>query len=536
MVDGLVLKVGWAFSSRLSMYDSANSEDVFRIALEVIVILAVIGFFLSEIREMCDVGISVYMSQVFNAIGFFNLIFISLAMVIHIWFMFSFVSRLDLSKETHAELYPALEWWAVKKNLAGGTLMLGYLRLFRYLELNARVKVLIYALMNSLEDLATSLMVLVILILAFSLCGMLLFGENVSDFSGFGFAVSTLMRALINDFDYEQLRYFHPSMAPAFYGLYVLLILIVVFNMVIAVIIDGFEEAKNIILHQKFDKNLNRAPFVMSRTKFWRNKMWLFINECTLRNRSTRGSKKEKKEKKQSSGSGKKGRGDDVELAEDVTNKDLKINVKVHPVVGTSSGVGGKETKVDEKVGGGVQKQEGEGEGEGIKRKGRVSLKRAASKKDIMISSLASFHHPQQLKMENLVEHVSTAKDTLRPAHHLKNLFKGHVESNFRKMYAMSECLGSVWFVVVRLLFFFFSFFLFFFFLFFFFSFFLFFFFSFFLPTIPAPSLILFFRLFFLALFPALVFLVLSPPTPPTTTMKNNIKMPLRRTRWGTTR
>ena len=190
MVDGLVLKVGWAFSSRISMY-SSKFEDIFRIALEIIVILNVFCYFVSELKEIHEVGISVYMSQLFNVMGFFNLIFISLAMIIHIWFMFSFVSQLDLSNEAHVELYPALEWWAVKKNPAGGTLMLSYLRLFRYLELNARVKVLIYALMNSLEDLFTSLMVLIILILGFSLCGMMLFGENVSDFSGFGFAVST---------------------------------------------------------------------------------------------------------------------------------------------------------------------------------------------------------------------------------------------------------------------------------------------------------------------------------------------------------
>ena len=414
MVDGLVLKVGWAFSSRLSMYDLNDYKDVMRIALEIIVAVTVLIYFYLEIREIHEVGFSLYMSGVFNAIGFFNLIFISLAMVIHIWFMFSFVSRLDLSKESHFELYSALEWWAVKKNLAGGTLMFGYLRLFRYLELNACVKVLIYALMNSLEDLATSLMVLVILILAFSLCGMMLFGENVSDFSGFGFSVSTLMRALINDFNYEQLRYFHPSMAPMFYGLYVLLILIVVFNMVIAVIIDGFEEAKNIILHQKFDKSLNRAPFVMSRSKFLRNKLWLTFHEFQMKCKFP-GNKKNNKKKKKNSNVGKQKGGD------------KGSTIKVHP----ETLEGGNEKKSDET-------QDGMN---GDKIPPRV--RKSSTKKDLLISSLASFHAPQKIKMENLVEHVSTAKDTLKPASHLKNLFKGHVEKNFRKMYAMSKYCGS---------------------------------------------------------------------------------------------
>lgn len=412
LAEGLVLKVGWAFSSRLSMYDSSNWVDVVRICLECIIILGVLCYFIMEIQEMHDVGLGVYFSQLFNVLGFFNLIFISMAMIIHAWFMFSFVSRLDLAKETHSELYPALEWWAVKKNLAGGTLMLGYLRIFRYLELNARVKVLIYALMNSLEDLATSLMVLVILILAFSLCGMLLFGENVSDFSGFGFSVSTLMRALINDFDYEQLRYFHPSMAPLFYSLYVLLILVVVFNMVIAVIIDGFEEAKNIILHQKYDKELNRAPFVMSRTKFWRKKMWLLINECSIKRRVRLCCKKDGKASLQ--GKTPSNAGNEV------------LAVKVRPVCLGSEAKG----NLDEDTSGPPL------------RKGS-KMRRASTKKDIVVSNLASSPHLTETHFDQFLKNMSTARETLKPAHALKSLFKGQVEKNFRKMYAMSKFCAS---------------------------------------------------------------------------------------------
>ena len=186
-----------------------------------------------------------------------------------------------------------------------------------------------------------------------------------------------------------------------------------VFNMVIAVIIDGFEEAKNIILHQKFDKNLNRAPFVMSRTKFWRNKLWLFFNEISL----TICAKKKKKEK----GGGKRGkkrkknRGSKDSTSKNAENSDREgkgeINVKVHPANAAQDTVDGDE---DQEV-----DHAGEGKADTQRKSG---LKRSKTKKDIMISSLASFHNPHQVKMENLVEHVSTAKHTLRPAYHLKNL------------------------------------------------------------------------------------------------------------------
>ena len=152
-------------------------------------------------------------------------------------------SSFSFTDETYVNLYTSLEWWSIKKNLVGATLLFGYMRLFRYLELNARIKVLVYAMNNSMEDLVTTFFVLTTCIAAFAVCGMLLFGENLQEFSAIGFSISTLLRATIGDFAcYEDLRYFHPALAPMYYAAYVFVVLLVVFNMLIAVVIDGYEE------------------------------------------------------------------------------------------------------------------------------------------------------------------------------------------------------------------------------------------------------------------------------------------------------
>lgn len=118
----------------------------------------------------------------FDVLSQINLLLIVVAIAIHLWFNYTFSDfngGISFESNIYIDLYTPLELWAVKKNLVGLTLLFGYFRLFRYLELNARIKVLIYAMMNSMEDLITTFFVLCTCIGAFAVCGMLLFGENL---------------------------------------------------------------------------------------------------------------------------------------------------------------------------------------------------------------------------------------------------------------------------------------------------------------------------------------------------------------------
>ena len=306
----------------------------------------------------------------------------------------------------------------MKKNLVGSTLLFGYIRLFRYLELNARIKVLIYALMNSMEDLITTFFVLVTCIGGFAVCGMLLFGENLQEFSAIGYSFSTLLRALISDFDcYEELRYFHPSLAPMYYAAYTFVVLLVVFNMLIAVIIDGYEEAKNIILHQKVDND--RAPFVQSRTMHFFKFIWFRSKGFFLGNCSGRRKKQTIQKQKEQNRTGNNAR---VEPAFSTARDTIDRGTNQQNLF----------TKEDDAPNGGASDaiMMGGEAGDQVRRSSNMDssevLQRLANKKS----------NPQNstIRLEHLVQHVKRANDTLKPAHELKSLFQGNVEEKFKKM------------------------------------------------------------------------------------------------------
>ena len=224
------------------------------------------------------------------------------------------------------------------------------------------------------------------------------------EFSAISHSISTLLRATIGDFDcYIELRYFHPMLAPAYYAAYVFVVLLVVFNMLIAVIIDGYEEAKNIILHQKVDQD--RAPFVQSRLMYFIKKIsgklhHLFLVGCSK---------------------------DPVAL---VRRKSVAPQrQKQHDDKGEQGEQGEHEAGYTTTRPAGVKENESEEEGE---------PRRSNMNNSEVLQRLAKNQKntTTKIKLLDLVEHVKKSNDTLKPAQELKELFHGDIESKFRKMYA----------------------------------------------------------------------------------------------------
>ena len=440
---GLILKQGWAFSARKTLY-SQSFMDIVRALMECIVVLFVLYYWMEEIKEICKAGgCFSFRFTIFDILSQFNLFLIVCAITIHLYFSYTFYYSYNNENE-YTDLYTPLEWWSVKKNLVGSTLLFGYMRLFRYLELNARIKVLIYAMLNSWEDLVTTFFVLLTCIVAFAVCGMLLFGENLQEFSAVGFAMSTLLRAMIGDFAcYENLRYFHPSLAPTYYASYVFVVLLVVFNMLIAVIIDGYEEAKNIILHQKVDND--RAPFVHSRQYYIFKKIWLSAKVFFLKMRSN--TKKRTKRTKRQSTTNRAKQAQRAQTEDDRLMKHFNIS-QVVPSGHATATANEKEHEEKEKEKDMYTTTQPAlpRDDSFISAKKRASIAfrlatvdaRGSATLSAVVQRLNQNHHIGELngiRLEHLVEHVKRANDTLKPAQELKELFHGKIEEKFKMMY-----------------------------------------------------------------------------------------------------
>ena len=126
-------------------------------------------------------------------------------------------------------------------------MVMGWLKTFKFLEMNSKIKIIWIAIHNTRDDLCSTMMFFFILIIGFGTCGFIIFGNQVQDFSTFTSTVSWLLRALLGDLDYTAINEFNSDVAPVYFMSYIVTVFFITLNLMIAIIIDGYEEAKQSI-------------------------------------------------------------------------------------------------------------------------------------------------------------------------------------------------------------------------------------------------------------------------------------------------
>jgi len=102
--------------------------------------------------------------------------------------------------------------------MLAGLLGLGYFfKLFEYLGLNKRMRVIWMTLFQSRADLVAYLASFMLLVLGFAFGGHLCFGFGSGGFHNLGASMSTLLRFPLGYFDYRGQLGVRPSLAPWFF-------------------------------------------------------------------------------------------------------------------------------------------------------------------------------------------------------------------------------------------------------------------------------------------------------------------------------
>lgn len=116
------------------------------------------------------------------------------------------------------------------------------LKFFKFFALSRRMNTLWLTLSKAASSLAGFAVGFSLVVAGFSFFAQQAFGALVEDFHTFPSSFSTLMRYPLGDFDYGALRQSRPDIAPLFFFLYIILVLLVSMNMVIAIITAAFED------------------------------------------------------------------------------------------------------------------------------------------------------------------------------------------------------------------------------------------------------------------------------------------------------
>jgi len=254
--DGGVITYSQIKTWRFWKYLGTRGRTLF--AVEIIVTMMVVYYTWEELGEIYIQGFKDYRQSAWNAVDWTNLIFFYLTIFWRVSVVLS-----DGPSMTNLETYESYRQfvWSFSMeayfNMVNGILL--YFKLFKFLNASRKMRLLFNLFYKTAADMFTFIIILCVFYLAYGLGGYLIFSSDVSDFRELHIALLNLFRYTVTDMDYEALRQSNVVAASIYYVSWTLLILLVLVNVIVAILSDGFEKV------QEENRNAPDERFIFTR-------------------------------------------------------------------------------------------------------------------------------------------------------------------------------------------------------------------------------------------------------------------------------
>ncbi|CBY18963.1 unnamed protein product [Oikopleura dioica] len=244
--------------STVKLLKLKEGYDYFILATEIIYIAFIIYYCVEEFLE-----IKLHKGAYFK--GFWNIvdlivIFLSLcAFSFYLYRNTEIDNKLDAlmeKEDSYADFQSLAYWEGVYMYVMAIVVFLAWIKLFKYISFNTTMNQLSETLSRSAKDVGGFMIMFLIVFLAYTQLGFLIFGSQVEDFSKFDKCVYTLFRIILGDFNFHQLENAHNILGPIFFITYVFFVFFVLLNMFLAIINDTYSEVKEDLATRKSEFDL----------------------------------------------------------------------------------------------------------------------------------------------------------------------------------------------------------------------------------------------------------------------------------------
>jgi len=242
----------WTFRTvKLIRYVTVG--DYFILACEAIFCLFIFYYSIEEIIEIKKHKLS-YFKSFWNILDILVILISIVCVGFNLYRTMEVGNKLDelLKDNTKYADFERLSYWETRfSNAIAIAVFMAWIKIFKYISFNKTMTQLSSTLGRCAKDLAGFFVMFLIIFLAFTQLGYLLFGTQVKDFSSFENAFFTLFRIILGDFDFHQLEQANRILGPIFFMLFVFFVFFVLINMFLAIINDTYSEVKSDMANDK---------------------------------------------------------------------------------------------------------------------------------------------------------------------------------------------------------------------------------------------------------------------------------------------
>jgi hypothetical protein len=222
-------------------------------------------FFLLLVRHVKRDGKTVlsYFTQFWNILELANLITFMVVFGFHFSWMSNSANAENLKLPMEDKYPPNLDRLLVlfegRVYANSVNTMFVFLKLLKYVRLNPRLNVLTRTIAACQQSIFGVLVLFFTIIFGYAITGWTLFGVNVERFRNLGVSISSLVRMLVGDVDYEELRSENRFLAGLFFWTYMILALFLLLNFLIAIISESFAQVSGKAYSTPFEELLLRS-------------------------------------------------------------------------------------------------------------------------------------------------------------------------------------------------------------------------------------------------------------------------------------
>lgn len=219
-------------SVKARMYHMDNPRDWSYVILDLLVYSMIFYYTVKMLKDWMRVGRS-WVTDFFNVCEL--LISASTITFLVMYIRFLLVHRRGMAEDTwrteditsvpvtYHSLMTTMAW----------TVLLCVFKMFKYLKLDSAMMVIFDVMSKASGDLASFLLIFVLLLVSFAIVGHFAFGPMMGAFHSPMESISTCMRFMVGDVEYEELRRANPVLAPLFFLTYAVAGVLVLINVFI---------------------------------------------------------------------------------------------------------------------------------------------------------------------------------------------------------------------------------------------------------------------------------------------------------------
>ncbi|GMH45685.1 hypothetical protein BSKO_13648 [Bryopsis sp. KO-2023] len=220
-----------------------STKDIVRLGGEAVVLIMVLAYMGEEARKIFKEGWS-YFKDVGKYPHLINLVLFIVVIAYEIDCMLLMPSTIQIDSDEYIPIRKASDVARFSQSLNSFNMFLSWMKVFKYMSFIPQFSQLTRTLSKAASAVGGFFLIIGLVLIGSGQAFLLAFGARLNDYRNFQESIYSLIRALLMDFNLQELREANLWLGPLFFGSFIILAVFVLLNMFIAIISDAYTETR----------------------------------------------------------------------------------------------------------------------------------------------------------------------------------------------------------------------------------------------------------------------------------------------------